>query len=174
MWRHCQTKNVNNPNELLSRIESPFPFLRKKCWFRASVKMVNTCAVAICPSPQDVSYHRFPKDPELLKVWVIRCRRKDEINVKNAKVCALHFTEEDFQRDLKSELLGCKPRPSLKPNSVPSKLLCPGELLRSFLDFPYLVSFQSLVLYEYFTSQLHWIKSYWMLCIWVKKWLHII
>jgi hypothetical protein len=89
--------------------------------------MVNTCAVAVCPSPQDASFHRFPKNETLQKIWVIRCRRKDKINVATAKVCSRHFAEEDFERDLRSELLGCKPRKILKPNSVPSLLLQPGK-----------------------------------------------
>jgi hypothetical protein len=89
--------------------------------------MVNVCAVAICPSPQDVSYHRFPKNEALQKLWVIRCRRKDQLNVKTAKVCAQHFANEDFERDFKSELMGGKPRNFLKPNSIPSLLLCPGN-----------------------------------------------
>lgn len=90
--------------------------------------MVNTCAVAICPSLKDASYHRFPKNDSLQKFWVNCCRRKDQFNVQTAKVCSRHFNEEDFERDLQNELLGGKPRKILKENSVPSLFLYPGNL----------------------------------------------
>ena len=89
--------------------------------------MVNTCAVAICPSPRDTSYHKFPSDEALQKVWVARCHRKDPINVKTAHICSTHFKSEDFDRDLRNELLQLPPRKLLKPNSIPTLLLCPGK-----------------------------------------------
>ena len=68
-------------------------------------KTRHTCAVATCPSPVDVSYHRFPKDTKLQKQWEEACKRKDSINVKTALVCDLHFKDEDFKRDFQNELL---------------------------------------------------------------------
>jgi len=42
-------------------------------------------------------------------------------------VCSDHFKNDDFVRDLKSELLNCAKRaPTLKPGAVPSLLLGPG------------------------------------------------
>ena len=35
----------------------------------------NTCAVAICSSPKDAIYHRFPKDQSLQKIWIQACKR---------------------------------------------------------------------------------------------------
>jgi len=86
----------------------------------------NTCAVAICPSPQEATYHVFPKDERLQKLWVDLCKRKETINIKTARICSSHFKEEDYERDLKNELLGLPIRKLLKSNSVPSKQLLPG------------------------------------------------
>jgi hypothetical protein len=86
----------------------------------------NTCAVAICPSAPEATYHVFPKDEHLQKLWVDLCKRKETINVKTARVCSFHFKEEDYERDLKNEVLGLPIRKRLKPNSVPSKQLLPG------------------------------------------------
>ena len=73
------------------------------------------CAVGSCPSPVGVSYHKFPKDPKLQKVWLTACRRKDLVSVKNAFVCAQHFRPDDFERDLRNELLNLPLRGLLKP-----------------------------------------------------------
>ena len=73
------------------------------------------CAVGSCPSPVGVSYHNFPKDPKLQKVWLTACRRKDLVSVKNAFVCAQHFRPDDFERDLRNELLKLPLRGLLKP-----------------------------------------------------------
>ena len=95
--------------------------------------MVNTCAVAICSSPQEASYHRFPKNLSIQKVWINSCRRNGQINPATAKVCSTHFTEDDFERDFMNEILGHKTRNILKKNSVPTLLLRMGEL-SSFSD----------------------------------------
>ena len=48
-------------------------------------KNKNVCAVAICSSPNDASYHKFPKDPNLRSQWLQACKRLDPVNVKNFK-----------------------------------------------------------------------------------------
>ena len=88
-------------------------------------KSGNTCAVAICPSPQDASYHHFPKDLKLKKIWTDRCNRKDNINPQTAKICSEHFKQEDFIRDLQAELLGQPRRRRLHPEYIPSRNLKP-------------------------------------------------
>ena len=87
----------------------------------------NRCAVAVCVSPKESSYHRFPKDLKLQKVWIAACKRKDEFNVATAKVCSCHFTKDDFERDLKNELLNLPPRNILKRTAFPSLKLLPGR-----------------------------------------------
>lgn len=84
------------------------------------------CAVTGCLSYSrktkgtDVSYHSFPKDINMQKVWVTKCRRKDSFSISTATVCSLHFTADDYVRDLRAELLHLPPRKILKPEAVPS------------------------------------------------------
>lgn len=67
-----------------------------------------------------VMYHRFPKSEELRRVWVLRCKRNDTFNPDNARVCSIHFCPEDYERDLKNELLGLPQRKILRETAVPS------------------------------------------------------
>ncbi|KAJ4428994.1 hypothetical protein ANN_25990 [Periplaneta americana] len=59
-------------------------------------------------------------DDSVCKQWIHACRRKDKINIKNATVCSVHFLPEDYERDLKAELLNIKPKKMLKISAVPS------------------------------------------------------
>ena len=78
------------------------------------------CAVAVCNSRSGVSYHRFPKDPKLRKVWVLACKRKDHFNEDKARVCENHFLSSDFERDLKNELLNLPTKKILKKGAFPT------------------------------------------------------
>lgn len=73
------------------------------------------CAVALCSSPKGQSYHRFPKDPKLRKLWVQACKRHDDFDVNTCRVCGSHFDPDDFERDLRNELLGNPLIKNLKP-----------------------------------------------------------
>lgn len=85
------------------------------------------CAVAGCTNNSDnakklkLSFHVFPKDKNLHKQWQHFCKRKDEFNTKTARICSEHFLENNYERDLKSELLGLPPRRKLKESSVPTQ-----------------------------------------------------
>ena len=68
-------------------------------------KSNNVCGVATCPNPKGLTYHRFPKEEKSSKIWKSLCKRRDEFNVKNARICQLHFRDEDYERDLRNELL---------------------------------------------------------------------
>ena len=91
--------------------------------------MPSNCAVAICKTDKRldhqsmISMFTFPRDPELQHIWISRCQRSKPINVKYARVCSLHFAPEDFERDIKSEILGLPPRRLLKRGAVPTLLL---------------------------------------------------
>jgi hypothetical protein len=89
------------------------------------------CAVAVCPSPQGVSYHRIPKDPKLRKIWLLACKRKDDFNHDEARVCENHFLPTDFKRDLMNELLHLPQRKILKKGTFPTLNLLPNERKRS-------------------------------------------
>jgi hypothetical protein len=56
--------------------------------------------------------------------WVQRCRRADEsFNPSTAVICSVHFTPENYERDLRAELLNLLPKKILKPHAVPSNKL---------------------------------------------------
>lgn len=50
------------------------------------------CAVTGCKNYSrvtkgtEIKYFRFPKEKELCRRWIIVCRRKDKINLKNGKL----------------------------------------------------------------------------------------
>ncbi|XP_067123177.1 THAP domain-containing protein 1-like isoform X1 [Centruroides vittatus] len=87
-----------------------------------------TCAVATCNNSycktkllnRKVSYFTFPKDPIIRRKWIHNCKRKDKFNPDSCHVCSDHFTENDFERSLKAELLGLLARPKLKKTSLPT------------------------------------------------------
>lgn len=88
----------------------------------------RSCAVAACPSPQNVHYHTFPvRNVEACRKWVEACRRSaDHVNVKNARVCANHFRPQDYEPDLRAILMPhIKPKKRLKQGVVPSLKLSP-------------------------------------------------
>jgi len=81
------------------------------------------CSVADCGNWRrkkthlsEVIYHNYPKDNDLAKVWLSKTKRADKFNIKNATICSQHFLTNDYQRDLRVELLGEK----LKPGAIPS------------------------------------------------------
>ena len=49
-----------------------------------------------------VHLHRFPQDEKLRKKWIYKCYRADKFNWKVGRVCSRYFTEEDYQRNLKT------------------------------------------------------------------------
>ncbi|KAG7330588.1 hypothetical protein KOW79_006810 [Hemibagrus wyckioides] len=71
-----------------------------------------------------VVIHRFPeKDLELCSKWLSaigRDENKSEKKYASLRVCSQHFTPDDYERDLKAELLGCPPKKILKKTAIPS------------------------------------------------------
>ena len=57
-------------------------------------RKTSVCAVAICPSPNEASYHRFPKDAKLRAIWLNACKRLDAVNLEEGNC----FTSEDSYR----------------------------------------------------------------------------
>ncbi|GBM33454.1 hypothetical protein AVEN_55780-1 [Araneus ventricosus] len=84
------------------------------------------CAVAACHNhhrttrSKGITYHSFPRDPKLAKIWVIKSRRKDTLNIGHGRVCSDHFLPTDYEDDMKNRLLGLKERKILKRGAVPS------------------------------------------------------
>ena len=91
------------------------------------LKMPSYCSVAICKSPKDATYFKFPSDPKLCKSWVVACRRKNVFNTKHSRVCEKHFLPSDFVRDLQHELLNLPLRKAIKKGAIPSANLRSNE-----------------------------------------------
>nr|CAH7725047.1 unnamed protein product [Callosobruchus chinensis] len=91
------------------------------------------CAVATCRNTNrktkgsDVRYFRFPQDEDLSKQWINVCRRNDTINLKNARICSIHFEQNSFEIPLRQRLLQYSPKNSrtLKCDAMPT-LYLPG------------------------------------------------
>ena len=67
-----------------------------------------------------IIFHRIPKDKNLRKKWINAIKRKDPPMTDKSSVCSEHFLESDYERDLKSELLGLPDKRKLKPGAFPS------------------------------------------------------
>lgn len=69
-------------------------------------------------------YH-FPMNLKTQKKWLSLICRKDKVNTKNARVCAEHFTRDDFQRDelIASLNLGEVLLNKIKVDALPSQNL---------------------------------------------------
>lgn len=62
------------------------------------------------------------------------CKRQDEFNPSSHHVCSNHFDKQnDFEPDIQSQIMGCKPRNILKVGVIPNKnlprsSLAPGSM----------------------------------------------
>ncbi|KAL1489684.1 hypothetical protein ABEB36_013626 [Hypothenemus hampei] len=72
------------------------------------------------------------KCADLSLKWVKLCKRPKNFNVTTARLCTLHFEPDDYERDLKNELMGFenKFKRSLKYTALPS-LRLPNNTLQS-------------------------------------------
>ena len=84
----------------------------------------NHCCVPMCTNrrvncPQ-LSFHKFPAEPDLRKRWIIAVRRDEGPHfrvTKNTLVCSDHFREEDFTLPVGA---GECHRARLRPGATPS------------------------------------------------------
>lgn len=86
------------------------------------------CTIAICKTNtkyknEEIILHSFPKDKNLRNVRIHKCKRKDKFNSETSGVCSKHFTSEDYERNLKAELLGIQIKKKLKSTAIPSQHL---------------------------------------------------
>lgn len=97
------------------------------------------CSVAGCNCDnqsrdfnKDISFYRFPKDEIICKAWANACERSDKFKPNNGRICSKHFSKDDFERNLKYELLNYSPinRRTLKSSAVPT-LLLPNNSVKS-------------------------------------------
>ncbi|CAH1111454.1 unnamed protein product [Psylliodes chrysocephalus] len=93
----------------------------------------QNCAIASCKSNRltlmkagvKLIFHSFPKQNDsvsntIKKEWIKRCKRETKFNPLTATICSLHFTPDDYKRDLQNELLGLPLRRVLQKTAVPT------------------------------------------------------
>jgi len=102
--------------------------------------MVHPCIVEGCKNKARDGIFRFPRDPVLRMQWI----QSLDLNLTEplsdtARVCGGHFKEEDFQRDLKGELLGIPTRrKTLTDDAVPTREKLSWPIPRNVNDRRYL------------------------------------
>lgn len=89
---------------------------------------ISKCCVQGCENNSakttDVSFHNFPKDLKMKKIWTTFCRQGPQFNEKFKLICSDHFIDSDFQRNYKAELLNTKEKRQLHPNGNSATVLC--------------------------------------------------
>ena len=48
---------------------------------------------------KSISFFGFPKDQQILKIWVHYCNRQIFVSSKHSKTCSKHFTERQYSRN---------------------------------------------------------------------------
>lgn len=89
------------------------------------------CAVSGCRNHNRntkggvVRFYTFPVAGEFQAKWISACTRSDELNMKNATVCSVHFEDDCFFTPLRHSMLKYSPRSfrNLKSDAVPTKKL---------------------------------------------------
>ncbi|KAK5646413.1 hypothetical protein RI129_004877 [Pyrocoelia pectoralis] len=74
---------------------------------------------------REAKFFSFPKDKKVEGIWRHLCKRNDKFNVRSARICSKHFSDDDYKRNLKHELLPYKPKKYRLPKkeAIPSKNL---------------------------------------------------
>lgn len=75
-------------------------------------------------------FHRFPKNAEIRKLWMLRAGLPETTNIRNAYLCIRHFVDSDFARPPNDPSIK---RQRLKSNSVPSVFNFQAEYVITFL-----------------------------------------
>ncbi len=89
-------------------------------------RMNVSCLLPWCkaPYPMSLSWHCIPnakKFPETRRKWIQALGLANRTTpLENLRLCSRHFADDDFERDLKSELLHKKKKWTLKRTAVPS------------------------------------------------------
>lgn len=108
------------------------------------------CAVALCNNSREVTkkanleikYHSFPKQEKIREIWIQRCKRDGKWNASTSYICSVHFKADDYQRDLKAELLNLPPKKILNLDGTCLSQLYFGQ----FYNCNYKTLFQTNVL----------------------------
>lgn len=84
---------------------------------------VVSCNNSLAKTGKSVRYHRFPRNKSIRRLWEQRCGRDGSWNPGACHICSDHFSEDCYERDLRSELLGEPIKKRLKKCSIPTRKL---------------------------------------------------
>ncbi|XP_018566821.1 uncharacterized protein LOC108907566 [Anoplophora glabripennis] len=95
---------------------------------RCAMYGCNNSRISTKTDNPEIVYHNFPKGKQfgsniIRKEWIRCCKRGDNWNPSTSQICSIHFVENDYERDMRNELLGLPPRKLLKTTAVPSLFL---------------------------------------------------
>lgn len=62
--------------------------------------MPQCCVVPLCSSR--MSGHRFPKDEQLRKRWIVAMKRDKYKPTRHARICNKHFLPSDYSMPMES------------------------------------------------------------------------
>ena len=83
----------------------------------------TSCAIDVCPfKDAERSFHKIPKKPVRRQAWLSACK-VTSFRTVIPKICSHHFKSEDFERNLRAELMGGQAKKVLKEQAVPSLFL---------------------------------------------------
>lgn len=66
----------------------------------------------------DVMFHVFPRNTVYRKKWITFCNFKPGVDESKFQVCSDHFTEDDYEEDLKARLLSNLIKRKLKVGGI--------------------------------------------------------
>ncbi|CAG4957355.1 unnamed protein product [Parnassius apollo] len=78
-----------------------------------------------------ITFHRFPKDPDIKEKWINITGRQDWFPTKNSRICSVHFQEYDFDETAKKRNLMKSSIPTLNIWKLYSKNSTPNIPLTS-------------------------------------------
>ncbi|XP_058503501.1 THAP domain-containing protein 6-like [Solea solea] len=95
--------------------------------------MPNSCSACGCTNrcniqarSQGITFHKFPKDDVLRKLWEVALRREGFNASQSSRLCSEHFRQEDFDRTGQTVRIREGAVPSVFPN-FPAHLQRPVE-----------------------------------------------
>ncbi|KAM0730419.1 THAP domain-containing protein 2 [Formica fusca] len=92
---------------------------------------MQTCCVKGCKSRSDqqikyksIRFFSFPKNEKYRKIW-LETSRVNNINMKHARICSIHFQASCYQSSWQAPLLGFSPktRRKLRLDAIPTEFL---------------------------------------------------
>ena len=93
---------------------------------------MTRCSVSYCTNTyknsryKKLKFYRFPRNKHVQMKWIEACKPLKNFNIKNARVCSVHFTKSDKEVELKYRLLKIDTpvhRRNLRKDAVPSLLI---------------------------------------------------